>query len=187
MELEIRAPGEADLDSLFDCLRTYGFHLLGGAGPVVDPEFDDDAVLAVRNRVAQVDLADKCFVAVNVGEVAGFCCWAWLDEARGIAKTVLICVRPERRERGVGARLQQRRMDDMRARGARELHTWTVDPRSVAWYGRHFGYRVLGAEPVRHSLHRWTLGERVFWGIHRGFRGHDELTHMVTELEPGDG
>lgn len=181
---EVRPPKERELAGVFACLRTYGFRLLGSAGPVADPDFSNDAVLSLRNRLTYVDLEDKCFVATSGGEVAGLCCWAWLDERRGIAKTVLICVLPELRNRGFGALLQERRMRDMRERGARELHTWSVDPRAVDWYERRFGYRAVGVEPVRHALHRWNWRDQVFWGIHRGYLGRDEMTHLVADLEP---
>jgi GNAT superfamily N-acetyltransferase len=181
MPAEIRPPRRGDLPSLFDCVRTYEFHLLT-PGSVADPGFPDDAILAVRNRVVEVDLQQRCSVAVDGGTVLGFCCWAWLDEAARAAKTVLICVRPEARRLGLGSRLQERRMQEMREQGARELHTWSVDPESVRWYESHFGYRALGEEPLRHALHRWYWEGESFWGIHRGFRQRDMLTHLVTDL-----
>lgn len=181
MPAEIREPRRGDLASLFDCVATYDFHLLQ-PGRVADPEMPEDAILSVRNRIVEVDLRERCSVAVNGGTVLGFCCWGWLDEAARSAKTILICVRPEARKLGLGSRLQERRMQEMRDQGARELHTWSVDPDSVRWYQAHFGYRVLGEEPLRHSLHRWFWERESFWGIHRGFRNRDMLTHLVTDL-----
>ena len=182
MSVEIRAPEEADLEGLFDCLRAYGFYLIGSSEGLADPDFPEDAILGLRNRITSLDVEERCFVAVDGSEVLGACAWDWIDEARGTAKTVLIHVLPAARRRGVGARLQERRMLEMRRRGAVELHTWSVDPESVAWYERHFGYRAVGAEPVRHALHRWQWRDRVFWGLHRGSRGHAEMTHLVADL-----
>lgn len=181
MPVEIRPPRRGDLPSLFECVRTYDFYLLT-PGSVADPGFPVDAILTVRNRIVEVDLQQRCSVAVDGGTVLGFCCWDWLDEAERQAKTVLICVRPEARKLGLGSRLQQRRMQEMRELGARELHTWSVDPESVRWYESHFGYRALGEEPLRHALHRWYWEGESFWGIHRGFRGRDMLTHLVADL-----
>ncbi len=181
MSAAIRAPQQQDLDSLFECVRTYDFHLLR-PGAVADPELPADAMLTVRNRIVEVDLQRRCWIAEDGGRVLGFCCWGWLDEPARKAKTILICVRPDARKLGLGSLLQARRMREMQEQGARELHTWSVDPESVRWYQSHFGYRALGEEPLRHSLHRWYWNDRSYWGIHRGFRERDMLTHLVTDL-----
>jgi GNAT superfamily N-acetyltransferase len=181
MTVEIRGPRQDDLDGVFDCVRTYDFHLLQPGG-IADPGFPEDAILAVRNRIVEIDLQKRCWVAAGDGRILGFCCWGWLDEVARKARTILICVRPEARKFGIGSLLQERRMLEMREAGARELHTWSVDPQSVRWYETHFGYRDVGEEPLRHSLHRWFWNDRSYWGIHRGFRGRDMLTHLVTDL-----
>jgi GNAT superfamily N-acetyltransferase len=174
----VRAPEERDVDGIFACLRDYKLHLLG-AQPVADPDFPDDAVLSVRNEISHIDLACRSFVAVRDDVVMGFCCWAWSDEEARRAKTVLISVLESARGLGVGSLLQQARMEEMWSAGAREIHTWSDDPRSIAWYEQHFGYRVVGHEPIRHSLHRFHWGERRWWALHRGFPERDELAHLV--------
>src|SRR5687767_9856272 len=127
MTAEIRAPRRHDLPSLFECVRTYEFHLLQPGG-TADPGMPEDAILSVRNRIVEVDLRQRCWIAVEGSTVLGFCCWGWLDEVARQAKTILICVRPEARKSGLGSQLQERRMLEMREQGARELHTWSVDP-----------------------------------------------------------
>lgn len=163
---------------IFACLRDYQLHLLG-ARVVADPDFPEDAILSVRNEISHVDLARHSFVALRDERVMGFCCWSWSDEAARHAKTVLISVLEEARGSGVGSLLQRARMEEMWGAGASEIHTWSDDPRSIAWYEQHFGYRVVGREPIRHSLHRFHWGERSWWALHRGFPNRDELAHLV--------
>ena len=181
MSVEIRPPGEADLDGLFRCLEAYRLHRLGGAG-VTDTDFAADAILSVRNAICYIDLAEKCWVAEQDGQLLGFCCWGWRDRAQQSAKTILISVLPEVRSLGVGSLLQQKRMDEMREQGAHEVHTWSDDPRSIRWYQERFGYELIGYEPIYHCLHCFTLGDRSVWGIHRGFVERDQLAHLRRAL-----
>ena len=147
------------------------------------PDFPTAAMLAVRNEISHIDLARRSFVATRGDEVLAFCCWAWSDEAARHAKTVLISVRESARGLGVGSLLQHARMEEMWSAGAEEIHTWSDDPRSIAWYERHFGYQLAGREPIRHSLHRFYWGERSWWALHRGFRERDDLAHLVLTRE----
>lgn len=178
-ELAIRRPGLADMPAIFAVLSEYRVHLLG-ADALADPDFPDDALLSLRNAIIDVDLAARALVAEHHGAVAGFCCWSWLDEPAGDAKTVLISVLRSRRGAGIGAALQRARMDAMWAAGARAIHTWSDDPSAIAWYQRHFGYVSLGEEPIRHALHRFHLGAHTWWAVHRGFPDRASLTHLAT-------
>jgi GNAT superfamily N-acetyltransferase len=178
---KVQRPEEADIEGIFACLAHYRLHLLGD-GPLADPDAPADAILGVRNALSTVDLQRRCWVAVEDGAVHGFACWGWLDEEARIAKTVLITVVPGAHERGFGSALQRARMDEARSEGAREIHTWTDDPAAAAWYESDFGYRAIGREPLRHSLHRFTWGARSWWAIHRGLVGSKELTHLVCDL-----
>ncbi|HEU4800536.1 MAG TPA: GNAT family N-acetyltransferase [Gemmatimonadales bacterium] len=180
--IEIRSPLGQDLDGLFACLRGYHLHLLGD-DPLADSDYPADALLMVRNRIAEIRLDTNSLVAVDGGEVLGFCCWAWYNRAEHAAKTVIITVSRAARERGVGSLLQQARMQRMWDEGAQSIHTWSADPASIAWYERHFGYRRLGREPIRHALHRFRWHDRVWWGLHRGTYGQDTLQHLVVERE----
>jgi GNAT superfamily N-acetyltransferase len=177
MNIKIVRPMQSDLESLFRCLQTYRFHLLGEAR-VTDPDFPENAVLSVRNAICFVNLAEKCLVARQEKQVLGFCCWDWLDSDKQNAKTILISVLPEARSLGIGSLLQQRRMDEMRKAGAKEVHTWSDDPKSIQWYQQHFRYEVINYEPIYHCLHCFTLGKRSVWGIHRGFVERDQLAHL---------
>ncbi|HET7601717.1 MAG TPA: GNAT family N-acetyltransferase [Gemmatimonadales bacterium] len=175
----IRVPALADMPAVFSVLAEYRLHVLG-SGSLADPDFPADALLPLRNSIIDVDLASHALVAEHHGAVAGFCCWNWLDEAAREAKTVLISVRRSHRGGGIGAALQQARMDAMWAAGARNIHTWSDDPSAIAWYQRHFGYVALDEEPIRHALHRFHLGDETWWAVHRGFPERASLTHLVT-------
>lgn len=178
-QLTIRAPALADLPAVFAVLAEYRVHVLG-AEPLADADFPAEALLSLRNTIVDVDLERRALVAEHHGAVAGFCCWSWLDEAACDAKTVLISVLQSHRGAGVGAALQQARMDAMWAAGARRIHTWSDDPSAIAWYQRHFGYVALEDEPIRHALHRFHLGAHTWWAVHRGFPNRASLTHLVT-------
>ena len=180
MTITVRPPTHRDIDGVFACLRDYSLHLLG-AGPTADPDFPKDSILAVRNQISDIDLARRSFVATRDDRVLGFCCWAWSDEGARHAKTVLISVLASARGLGIGSLLQQARMEEMWAASAEEIHTWSDDPRAIAWYEQHFGYRVAGREPIRHALHRFHFGERSWWALHRGFPERDELAHLVLQ------
>lgn len=177
----LRRPMETDLDGVLACLAAYRFHVLA-AGPLADPDFPVDALLTVRNRICVIDLAERCFVAEQNRLVVGFCCWDWLDLSARQAKTVLISVRDEARGAGLGRLLQIARQDDMRRAGAREIHTWSDDPKAIRWYCGHFGYEQLGEEPIHHALHRIVAGSRSVWGIHRGHVEFGRLAHLRLRL-----
>lgn len=185
MSVIVRRVEQRDVDDVLTCLRTYGFHLLGGR--LADPDFPADAVLSVRNAVSHFDLRERCWLAERDGHVLGFCSWDWLEEPQGAAKTLLIVVLPAARSLGVGSLLQRRRMEEMQELGAVEVHTWSDDPKAIQWYKDRFGYVEVGREPLLHCLHRFRWGERAEWGIHRGFRDRSELAHLVADLTSWKG
>jgi N-acetylglutamate synthase-like GNAT family acetyltransferase len=181
VSIELRAPTESDVPEIFRCLASYRFHPFG-TGETADPDFDPEAILSMRNSICHVNLEEKCWVAEKEGRILGFCCWDWQDADSGIAKTILITVVPEARSTGVGYLLQQKRLEEMRSLGAREVHTWSDDPKSIQWYQEKFGYRCLDYEPIHHCIHRFFFGDRMFWGIHRGFVERDQLAHLQLIL-----
>ena len=140
----------------------------------------------MRNKPSIVDFVHNTWVAVRNGTVIGFCCWDWLDQAAGSARTVLICVRPEARSLRVGDALQAARQEDMCAAGAVEVHTWSDDPRVVNWYCRKFGYERLGTEPIHHTLHLFVCDSKAAWGIHRGHLEFGQLTHLRLAMRRAD-
>ncbi|MCG8350423.1 MAG: GNAT family N-acetyltransferase [Chloroflexales bacterium] len=181
MNIEIKRPDESYFSAIFHCLGSYRFHVFG-ANDTVDPDFPQDAILSVRNAICHVNLREKCWIAEQDGNVLGFCCWDWQNRDHLLAKTVLISVLTEARSLGVGFLLQRQRLDEMREHGAREVHTWSDDPKAIRWYKIRFGYKLIDYEPIYHCIHYFSLGERAFWGIHRGFVENNQLAHLVLPL-----
>ena len=107
---------------------------------------------------------ERSFVAV-AGEderVVGVCSYIVHDPE--LAETASLAVRPEYRGSGAGFRLQQARLDAMRALGIRRVRTETDREETAAWYQRKFGSRVVGTSPKRHAfsradVHHWTVLE----------------------------
>jgi GNAT superfamily N-acetyltransferase len=172
-----------DVRGIFECLAVYNVHLLD-EGPRADRNFSEETIISVRNSISHINFFDKCWVAVEDDQVVGFCCWAWRDETAGVAKTVLISALPHARRLGVGKSLQKRRQDEMRERGAREVHTWSDDPAAINWYQKIFGYKVVGYEPILHCLHRFHFdGANSIWAIHRGFVEREQLAHLCLQFD----
>jgi len=180
-DVEIRRPDETDLPGICHCLRDHGFHMLGD-GPTADPDFPQDVRLSVHNAVREVNLEEKCWVAIRDGEVLGFCSWAWQDYSRRIAKTVVLSVLCEVRRLGLDRWLLSQNQEEISAEGGRELHVWSDDPKAIAWYQQRLGYTLVGPEPLNHCLHRFHCGDQTVWGIHRGRTGRDQLAHLRVKL-----
>jgi ribosomal-protein-alanine N-acetyltransferase len=107
------------------------------------------------------DLA-TVFVAEVDGLVVGAAGYAVLEDGRG--KTTLMAVDPDYRQFGIGARLQELRMLEMRARGCRVVVTNADLPETISWYKRKFGYREVGSLPKLHEfgdpgVDHWTTLE----------------------------
>lgn len=132
-----------DRDAIFRVLRFVNFHNV--PSPEM-PSFDlDDAF------VAEVD-------ELVVG-VAG---WTVLADGRG--KTTLMAVDPAYRRFGIGARLQELRMAELRAAGCQVVVTNADLPDTIDWYVRKFGYRQVGMLPKLHefgdpAVSAWTTLE----------------------------
>jgi GNAT superfamily N-acetyltransferase len=179
----VRAPSSEDIRGIFECLAAYNVYLLDDNSRA-DRDFTQDAIIHVRNSISHINLLDKCWVAVEDNLVLGFCCWAWLDEPAGVAKTVLISTLPSGRGLGVGKLLQRRRQDEMCERGAREVHTWSDDPAAISWYQKIFGYQIVGYEPILHCLHRFHFnGANSIWALHRGFVEREQLAHLLLQFD----
>jgi 3-keto-5-aminohexanoate cleavage enzyme len=133
--------------------------------------FDREAILEVMlpanmHRVPSPEMPDldldRFFVA-RVGErIVGAAGYRLLD--RGRAKTTLLAVLPEHGGRGIGAALQDARLDRMHELGV-ELVTTNADrPATIAWYKRAYGYRDVGRLAKLHEfgdpdVDHWTTLE----------------------------
>ena len=102
---------------------------------------------------------ENYFVARHQGRVVGFSGYKQLSADAG--KTELMVVDRAGRGQGVGLQLQERRMEDMLARGIRTLTTNADLPATISWYKRHFGYREVGKLEKLHDfgdpgISQWT-------------------------------
>ena len=112
-----------DLPAIMELLKLANMHYIGSAEmPAISYE--------------------NYFVARMDGKVAGFCGYKVLSPTD--AKTELMVVHPDFRGLGIGFELQQRRMEDMFAKGIKTLRTNTDLPQTIKWYQKHFGYRKIG-------------------------------------------
>ncbi len=105
---------------------------------------------------------ENYFVAKIGGEIAGFSGYKIisLDEA----KTELMVVDNKFRGKGIGYKLQVRRMEEMIAKGIKTLTTNTDLPETIAWYKKHFGYVEKGKLKKFHefgdpNIDHWTTLE----------------------------
>ena len=103
---------------------------------------------------------DNTFVADLRGRLVGVA--SYLVRGDGRAETASLAVDPEFLGCGIGYRLQESRLEDMRARGIRHLRTESDRPEVIHWYVNKFGYRITGENPKKHPFGRL---DRDYWTI----------------------
>jgi N-acetylglutamate synthase-like GNAT family acetyltransferase len=99
-------------------------------------------------------------VAVRDGGIVGVC--SYILGKPGEAETASLAVDPSCLGQGVGYRLQQARLKEMRARGVRKVRTETDRPETLRWYVRNLGYKIVGTSRKKHDFSRsnidhWTV------------------------------
>ncbi|MDD5329027.1 MAG: GNAT family N-acetyltransferase [Sulfuricella sp.] len=102
------------------------------------------------------------FVAILQGKIVGVASWLQIDSTR--AETASLAVDPEFIGCGVGHKLQEARLAEMRDKGIREVRTEADRPDVIRWYVDKFGYRIIGTNPKKHSFGlagcgHWTVLE----------------------------
>lgn len=102
------------------------------------------------------------FVAQLRGRIVGVASYLPIDEAT--AETASLAVDPDYLGCGIGYRLQEARLDEMRRRGIRRVRTEADRPETIHWYVDRFGYRIVGTAKKRHPFSRldrdaWTVLE----------------------------
>jgi N-acetylglutamate synthase-like GNAT family acetyltransferase len=95
-------------------------------------------------------IVENSFVAVWDGRIVGVC--SYLLGKPGEAETASLAVDPSCLGQGVGHRLQQARLEEMRARSVRKVRTETDRPETIRWYVSNFGYRIVGTNPKKHAF-----------------------------------
>jgi N-acetylglutamate synthase-like GNAT family acetyltransferase len=107
-------------------------------------------------------ILENSFVAVQDGEIVGVC--SYILGKPGEAETASLAVDPSCLGQGVGYRLQDARLKEMRARGVRKVRTETDRPETIRWYVSNFRYRIVATKRKKHDFSRsdidhWTVLE----------------------------
>lgn len=100
------------------------------------------------------------FVAEADGRIVGTC--SYIVHSPELAETASLAVDPGYQGGGVGYRLQQARLDEMRERGIGTVRTETDRPDTIRWYVERFGYRIVGTSPKKHTF---SLAEVDHWTV----------------------
>lgn len=105
---------------------------------------------------------ENSFVAEDDGRVVGTA--SYIVHGPEEAETASLAVDPDHRGRGIGARLQRARLEEMHDRGIRTVRTETDRPATIAWYVEKFGYEKVGTAPKKHDfsledVDEWTVLE----------------------------
>ena len=112
---------------------------------------DREAILAVMrpanmHHVPSAEMGElelsRFFVARVEGRIVGAGGYELVAPRRG--KTTLLAVLPEYRGMGIGAQLQEARLDAMRKAGVDTVVTNADRPPTIDWYKRAYGYREVG-------------------------------------------
>lgn len=146
---EIRPMTEADLPTVMALLGKWNMAPVGTTDDRVQPERDH---IAIGNS----------FIAMLQGRLVGIASFLQMDDTR--AETASLAVDPEYLGYGIGYALQARRLEEMKARGFRQVQTEADRPNVIRWYIDKFGYRVIGTARKRHAFgsaeqSEWTVLE----------------------------
>jgi len=143
----IRKMRADDLEAVMDILGKWNMAPIMASASQPTPE---------RDHVE----TDNTFVADLRGRLVGVA--SYLVRGDGRAETASLAVDPEFLGCGIGYRLQEARLEDMRARGIRHLRTESDRPEVIHWYVNKFGYRITGENPKKHPFGRL---DRDYWTI----------------------
>jgi N-acetylglutamate synthase-like GNAT family acetyltransferase len=105
---------------------------------------------------------ENSFVADAGGEVVGTA--SYIVHSETLAETASMAVDPDYRGKGIGYRLQQARLEEMRSQGIETVRTETDRPKTIDWYVEKFGYDRIGRNPKKHDfslsdVDEWTVLE----------------------------
>ena len=102
----------------------------------------------------------KTLVATVDGRVVGTASFRLLGPR--LASTESLAVDPDWLGSGAADRLQRARLAALRELGIERVRTTVDRPRSIAWYVKRFGYRIVGSEPKKH---RFSLPDVPHWTV----------------------
>lgn len=103
---------------------------------------------------------DNTFVAILRGKLVGVASWLRIDATR--AETASLAVNREFIGCGVGQKLQEARIAEMRSKGIVQVRTEADRPDVIRWYIDKFGYRIVGSNQKKHAF---GLAEQACWTV----------------------
>ena len=147
--ITLRKMTDNDLDDAIKILSKWNMAPLAASREIPNPE---------RSSI----LIENAFVACDAGKVVGVA--SYIDLSDTVAETASMAVDPAYKGMGVGFRLQEARLQEMIRRGFRRVLSETDRPETIDWYVRHFGYRISGTHPKKHTfslpdVDEWTILE----------------------------
>lgn len=126
-----------DLDRVVEILGHWGMAPVEPSAGCPDPE---QSGLEVGTTL----------VAVARDRVVGVASYRLVD--RRLATTESLGVDPAWLGRGVAEKLQAARLSALRALGIERVRTTADRPRTIAWYVKRYGCRVVGTMPKKHAF-----------------------------------
>lgn len=175
----IRQAHVEDMPEIVKVLESYFLTLLPDQGErLLDKRFGSHITLS--NQIVEYN-PEQTFVALHENKIVGCAHYHMLDAET--AKTTILTVLPEARKLGFGKELQKARMQQAYECGAKLLFTSSEHPDSIAWYQKHFAYRIVGEQERSHDLYLFRLPNQLRWGLHYGFTEYPLLQKMECDLE----
>jgi GNAT superfamily N-acetyltransferase len=149
-DVVIRKMREEDRARVMEILAHWNMAPRAPTAELPDPE---------RSTIAADGTA---IVAVAGSRIVGVASYILHGGSR--AETASLAIDPAWRGTGIGERLQNARLVELKARGVEKLRTECDRPEVIDWYVRKFGYRVVGTTPKKHAfslgdVDRWTVLE----------------------------
>lgn len=149
VEIEIRKMRAEDRVAALQILESWNMKPRPPSAQVSNPERSE---LNVANS----------FVAVHQDRVVGVASYIMLTDE--YAETASLAVHKDYLGCNIGRRLQQARLDEMRACGVSRVRTESDRASVIDWYQRVFGYRIIGTNPKKHDfgssdVDHWTVLE----------------------------
>ncbi len=103
---------------------------------------------------------ENTFVAILQGKLVGVASWLRINATS--AETASLAVDREFIGCGIGQKLQEARIAEMRSKGIVQVRTEADRPDIIRWYMDKFGYRIVGTNKKKHAF---SLVEQDCWTV----------------------
>jgi predicted N-acetyltransferase YhbS len=147
LTISMRTLRDEDFARVVEILGAWG---MAPVEPSVDlPQPERSGLASGRTLVAESD-----------GRIVGVA--SYVVESPRLAVTESLAVDPAWVGSGVAEALHGERLAILRALGIEIVRTEADRPRTIAWYVKRFGYRVVGTVPKKHVF---SLPDVAFWTL----------------------